>query len=470
MMRSEDYKRELIIIFFTHLRMIVAIMLMVFVGAVLIAFFWPKTYSATGSVLVKTKKPDTIPESMDQVTFPKFTDVTKEDLYSEIQLLLSADVIGKTITYLEDNRLFFIGKDTGNAASLTPEQRNEIFNKKIYKVKTHLEATPLPASNVIGITITGKNSDNAVTLLNTLMDQYMAYRTEVYSPGEEESFFVEQTNSFKESLDAKEEELFKLISENKATDPQKEIANNLQLKGDLERALNQLKSSTIEKKSAIEYLEKTIASPDIEYFSFIENNLSLNNFGVALQKVYGDWRSTLRVYRPNSENARELRGEVNDLTRALKAEAEAFKDHQVSQYKALLRNIADMEGRIEEIDEKNVKLQELDFYVQRLTREVNFLKTSHETFEKRKEQARMNRDMGTISKFRYVSIVNRAFPSNGPIFPQAGKMIPFGLLVGFILGCGIAFTLEHFDHTFKKPRDVEVYGGVPVIFSISQLK
>ena len=469
MIRSEDYKRELIIIFFTHLRMIIAITLMVFAGAILIGLFWPKTYSATGSVLVKTKKPENIPEAM-ELTFPKFTDVTKEDLHSEIQLLLSADVIGKTITYLEDNKLMFIGKEQSNTASLTPEQRNEIFTKKIYTVKTHLDATPLPASNVIGVTFTGKNPDKAVVLLDTLLEQYLNYRSEIFSPSEEEGFLTDQAKGFKESLDAKEEELLNLIREKRATDPQKEIANNLLLKGDLERTLNQLKSSTIDKKASIEYLEKTLASPDIEYFSFIENNLSLNNFGVALQKVYGDWRDTLRVYRPNSENARELRGEVNDLSRALKAEVEAYKDNQVSQYKAMLRNIADIEGRLEALDEKNTNLQELDFYVQRLTREVNFLKTSHETFEKRKEQARMNRDMGALTKFRYVSIVNRAFPSNGPIFPQAQKIIPFGLLVGFILGCGIAFTLEHFDHTFKKPRDVEVYGGVPVIFCISQLK
>jgi len=469
MMRSEDYKRELIIIFFTHLRMIIAITLMVFVGAVLIAFFWPKTYSATGSVLVKTKKPDSIPEAM-ELTFPKYSDVTKEDLHSEIQLLLSADVIGKTITYLEDNKLVFIGKDKGYSASLTPEQRNEIFNKKIYKVMTHLEATPLPASNVIGITFTGKNPNDAVTLLKALMEQYMTYRTEIYSPGEEEAFLVGQARSFKASLEAKEDELLTLINEKKATNPQQEIANNLLQKGDLERTLNQLKNSTMGKKAAIEYLEKTLESPDIKYFSFIENNLSLNTFGAALQKVYGDWRSTLKVYRPNSENARELRGEVNDLSKALKAEVEAYKDHHISQYKAVLRNIADIEARIESVDEKNAKLQELDFYIQRLNREINFLKTSQDTFEKRKEQAIMNRDMGAITKFRYVSIVNRAFPSNGPIFPQSGKIIPFGLLVGFILGCGIAFTLEHFDHTFKKPRDIEVYGGVPVIFSISHLK
>ena len=106
MIRSEDYKRELIIIFFTHLRMILAITLMVFVGAALIGFFWPKTYSATGSVLVKTKKPDSIPEAM-ELTFPKFSDVTKEDLHSEIQLLLSADVIGKTITVLVHRELEF---------------------------------------------------------------------------------------------------------------------------------------------------------------------------------------------------------------------------------------------------------------------------------------------------------------------------------------------------------------------------
>ena len=156
-----------------------------------------------------------------ELTFPKFTDVTKEDLHSEIQLLLSADVIGKTITYLEDNKLVFIGKEQRDPASLTPEQRNEIFTKKIYMVKTNLEATPLPASNVIGVTYIGKNPDKAVVLLNALLEQYLAYRSEIFSPSEEEGFLSDQAKGFKESLEAKEVELLNLIREKRATDPQK---------------------------------------------------------------------------------------------------------------------------------------------------------------------------------------------------------------------------------------------------------
>ena len=52
----EDYKKELLEIFFTQRRVIFGITLIISICAILIAFFWPPTYSANSSILVKGKK------------------------------------------------------------------------------------------------------------------------------------------------------------------------------------------------------------------------------------------------------------------------------------------------------------------------------------------------------------------------------------------------------------------------------
>ena len=65
-----------------------------------------------------------------------------------------------------------------------------------------------------------------------------------------------------------------------------------------------------------------------------------------------------------------------------------------------------------------------------------------------------------------VSILSEAFPSDGPVFPKKQIVIPLGLLIGFITGLSFAFIREYFDHTFKKPSDVQTYVDLPVIFSI----
>ena len=51
-------------------------------------------------------------------------------------------------------------------------------------------------------------------------------------------------------------------------------------------------------------------------------------------------------------------------------------------------------------------------------------------------------------------------------FPGMEVIIPLGILIGFITGLSLGFLREFFDHTFKKPSDVENFIGLPVIFSI----
>jgi hypothetical protein len=62
--------------------------------------------------------------------------------------------------------------------------------------------------------------------------------------------------------------------------------------------------------------------------------------------------------------------------------------------------------------------------------------------------------------------MNRAFPSNGAIYPKKRIVIPLGVLVGFLMGFSFGFLRHYFDHTFKKPTDVEHVAELNVIFSI----
>ncbi|MDE1890830.1 MAG: hypothetical protein KGI30_11370, partial [Planctomycetota bacterium] len=334
----------------------------------------------------------------------------------------------------------------------------------IYKVKGHIEAVSLSVSNVIGISYRSKNPDYAKILLSTLMDQYVTYRAQIYNPSEEEVFFADQSRNFEKSLSAKEGEMIVLLNETKSANPQREIDSNLLIKNDLERLQQQLKNEAIEKKLYIEHLEKVINSENIEFFSFIENNMPLNNIGLSLQRVYGNWLDALKNYRPGVANVRGLKKEVGKISQTLKTEVETYKGNQVNQYRIMLKKIANIEGEIEKIIERNIKLQVQVLTSQKLSGEIEFLRLSRDTFTRRKEEARMNRDLNPAT--RYIRILSKAFLSSGPVFPQPVKVIPMGILIGFILGCSAAFLKEYFDHTFKKPRDVEIYAGVPVLFSI----
>ena len=448
--KTENYIRELYFILFAQKKIILLTTALIFILSILIAFFWPPTYSASETVLVRAKKLEKSPEAIEDVQL-RPPAITKEDLLSEVNILTSPDIIERTIKYLVDKKIY--KKDLREKTSLTEE---------IYKIKNNLRTEIIPASNVIEVAYYDKNAKNALNLLQVLMDQYIAFRFQVYHPGEAEIFYSQQSDKFKDGLETKEDELMGLVRETNISDPQKEIEKNLMLKNELEKQLNFFVSDAIEKDAEVRHLETALKSEDIQFFSFIEN-IPLNELSSKLQDLFIEREKTLRAYNPRSEKIQLIDKQINNTYKLLKSEVNAYRKNKLKELNVLREKIKSIQGRIDNIDDNNVKLKKQLIDSQRIGREINLFEFSHETFSKRREEAKTATAENVPSD---ISILSRAFPSNGPVFPKKTVVIPLGLLVGFLTGFSLGFLRQYFDHTFKKPSDVENYLGLPVIFSI----
>jgi uncharacterized protein involved in exopolysaccharide biosynthesis len=455
MIRTEDYKRELYFIFFAQSRIIWGTTILFLILAILIAFLWPPTFSATGSILVRGKKPEKSPEALEQTQI-RFFPLTKEDLFSEVQILTSPDVIKRTIKYLKKNNLYHSKKKGKVKYSI---------DKEVYEIKESLKSEVIPASNVINVTFYDKDPKDAVTILDALMDQYLIYRMEVYTPKQAQLFFSQQADNYKKILGKKENSLKNTIENAQVSDPLKEIENNLVLKKDLEEELNSLRTESIEKELFIRHLQKTINKKDIQFFSFIDNK-PINDLSIKLQELIIERGRILRTYHPLSDRVKAIDKQIKNTYASLKSEVLAYKENQLNQLNIINQKIMSIEDRLESINRRNIELQKLLIDLQRMKRETNLLEFSYETFSKRRDEAKMS-SAGNMANFPlHISILSKAFPSEGPIFPKKKVVIPIGILVGFITGCSLGFMREYFDHTFKKPSDVYDYTGLPVIFSV----
>jgi uncharacterized protein involved in exopolysaccharide biosynthesis len=258
-----------------------------------------------------------------------------------------------------------------------------------------------------------------------------------------------------------------LVKETKMSDPLKEIENNILIKKDLEQQLNLLRNESIEKKLYIEHLEKTLKDENIQFFTFIED-MPINNPGlsVKLQELFVERGNILRTYHPFNEKVKAIDKQINDIYSSLKSEVRAYKENQLSKLLTINKKISSIESRLDSINARNVGLQRQLIDSQRIARETNLLQFSYETFYKRREEAKIQSIANESNLSSYIGILSKAFSSGRPVFPKKNVVIPMGFLVGFITGCSLGFLRDYFDHTFKKPSDVNNYAGLPLIFSI----
>jgi uncharacterized protein involved in exopolysaccharide biosynthesis len=451
--KTENYLREFYFIFFAQRRLIVLTTLLFLILSVLITLFWPPTFSATGAVLIRAKKLEKPPEAIEKQELRPFS-LTKEDLSSEVQILTSPDVMEKTIKYLQAENLY---------------KKNINMIEEVNSIKSMLKTEIIPASNVIGVTFYAKEPKKAVAVLETIMAQYILFRTGVYDPSQTESFYAQQSDKFKEGLEENEDELVDVVKKASLAEPQKEIEKNIFVKKDLDVQLNLLKHDAIAKRGLIMQLDMALKDKGIQYFTFIPSkdnaNKTIMDMSLKLADAVAERSRILRTFKEESDKAKVIDKFISDVSASLRGEALKYQKNQTVELQIMNEQIANIEKSLRDINAKNVDLQKQIIDMQRLTRETRLQEFSYETFSKRSSEAQIN-SKAALSNLTNVSILNKAFPSEGRVFPKPFVVIPFGIIIGFITGCSFGFLREYFDHTFKKPSDIEKYAGMSVIFCI----
>ncbi|MBF0457458.1 MAG: hypothetical protein HQK99_06145 [Nitrospirae bacterium] len=465
----EDYKRALLTTFFIQKRIIYFATAVIFIASVFVSFLWPKTYASYGSIFIKGERAEKNPQAIEKEEV-RTREVTKEDLNSEAEILTSSEVIRNAITHMRDDKNY-----KGRGPSIVSlvlkmlnikaaEKDKGITDAEVQSIKKRITTEIVPTTNVIKITLTGNDPKYAVSLLDTLMNEFLKYRSQLYNTADTRTFYAQQVNDSKKGLESKEDQLLKLFRESETVVPAKEIENNLFAIRDLEQDLFYLKQTASEKARLVQYIENALKDKEISYFSFIEGNEAISNLSKNLQDFVSEGGPIVTRYTKESEKYRLYNEQVNIMYNALKKEVEGYVSNVKRQLDTINDKIDNNERRLDRIRAQNIKLQDLIVSTDRIKRDLELDKANYDIFSKRNKEALISSSV--VGGNLQISIMSKAFPSTGPIFPIPGVLIPVGLIAGALTGMTLGFLKEFMDQTFKSPEDVVKYANLPVLLFI----
>jgi len=457
MIKSEDHIREIAIIFFANFKFIVAVTLICTLIATAIAFLAPPKYQVITSIFITGNRLEKSPETLEDTEL-KVIELTREDLLSEMEMLRSYDVIENTIKKIIQETPDFFKTDEGT------------FNitKKTREIQSNLVTEILPKTNIIQMKLLTGAPKTGMTIIEGISDEFIQFKSTIFNPIQAESFFAQQTQEYSKALIEKEDELIKIVKLYESADPIQEIESNLLTINSIQNQLTLKRSETIETRQFIEYLEELLVSEKQHYFSFIEK-LSITSFSEKLQLLVVEKGNLLRTFSSGSIKVKRIEEHIQNTFGQLKNEVTVYLSDKKSQLNTLEEVIAVFENKVDMLSKRNVTLHTQHILMNRIDHEVSTLRHSHNIFSRRWEESKINKKwkMGNLFSVR---VLRKPFCSGIPVFPIKKNMILIGIIAGFMIGCSISFLLEFFDHTFKKPEDVEKYAGLPTIFSIPKWK
>lgn len=449
MVKTEDYSRELLRIFFSQKNLILFTTLLFTLCALLIVLFWPAMYAADGSILVKGKRRVKSPDALEaDQSRNSLLAVTKQDLSSEVETLFAFDVL------------------EGTARKIAPDLNDDELQRQINHIRSKLKIELIPSSNIIKIRYLDPEAHRAVTVLQDLFQQYLKYRLEIYNPSGIEAFYKKQAEDFNREIGVLEQQLIELSRRTGSPRPELEIESNLRSKKLLEQQLDQLRSLQVEKRLRVASLQRDLSSKELRLFSYIQIQ-SINDMSEKIQQLVVERAKLLSSYRPDSQKVRAVGRQIDNSLVSLKVEVGDYTRDQANSLKIIEGQIAVVAGRLAEISENNMALHEQQITVQKIQRDLAMQNQSYGVFIKRWQEARINRSSDSNNLFD-INILSKPVATSSPVYPKGQLLLPFAILAGFTTGCCLGFLREYFDHTLKSPDDVSRYTELPTILSIPE--
>ncbi|HVM48570.1 MAG TPA: polysaccharide biosynthesis tyrosine autokinase [Candidatus Acidoferrum sp.] len=442
---------------------ILAVFLLVVITATLVTFILPESYSSTARIKIERDQPDITgfqERGMPLGYDPYF-------IQTEFELIQSEVILGKVVEDLGLNVEW--GKKYAGGDRLKTQET-------ITMLKNRLDLRPVRNTSLIEIRVFSEKPDEAATIANKIAEVYKQHRQdqrkELSNGGiraleerfqaQEEKVRVAQTNVDRLR---KELNIADAIASGDAPTPLMTAEALRKLDGLRiesheqyvlqQTLLDQLKD--VQKRTGLEGLAQVIptATGDSLLSSLLEQEVMANQKLVAVEKEYGpEHQEVLKCKASVDDLHNRITNRVDGVMKALEAKVTAVKnsldDLEQEVGKAKTNDILTAAQSRPYFDAKRVLDELLRF------RQILDMKIASEQIDV------------ALPKTMMVEIVDTAKPGIRPVRPNKPLNIALGIIIGLVVGVGLAFFIEYLDTSVKTIDDVERSLQSPVLGVIPQ--
>jgi uncharacterized protein involved in exopolysaccharide biosynthesis len=474
--------RDLVAIGFRHKRIALLCFFAVLLGSVLAAFFQPPQYRATTKFLVDRERQDPIvsPEQSSSVVVR--SEVTEEELNSEIELLQSGDVLRQVVTScgldrVKSLREYILGP-------MTPEKK---IAKATERLQNTLQIEPMKKSDLISVTYTSSDPQLAARVLRVLGDAYIQKHVDVHTPPGQVKFFDQETERYKKDLNDAETQLKVFSEQPDGVAPQMTRDITLQKLSEFRSSLQQTRAemaateqriSTLQKQAGITPERLTTSmrqQDDAQVLQGLKNTL----MNLELKRT-----ELLTKYQPTYPLVQEADKQIADTKASIAVEeAKPLKEETTdrnptyawinqelakakSDYSGLQARAAAQQAIVEKYENETRDLENKGLMEQDLLRTVKTDEENYLLYQRKREQARMTE---ALDRTRIVNVaiaeqpVVPSLPSNSPVV-----VVLIGILLAAMATLGVVFIREYLDRSFRTPAEVSAELNIPVLAAVPQ--
>ncbi len=461
---------------FRHGSMFAATAGSIFLIAVLVTLFTPRTYLSEMDVLVRNQRPDYLltPErSTGQV---QQTEVTEEGINSEVEVLKSRDLADEVL----DPRWL-----TEPLASHT-DREIRAHETSVTKFEKNLNVEPVRKSNVIRATYLARSPREAAETLQRLLAAFLEKQRDIErSPGAS-AFFASEADRYKRELDDAERQLADFQQSRGIVSLS---AREATFEGQINALEDQMRSTQVQLTdtgdrvaSDLRQLASTTPRQPTMQRS-IPNTEAISQLSAALNTYQNRRTELLQRYQPTDRLVVEVNRQIADTSAALAAIRAGNSDESTTDVNpvyqqlkaALATSTADedaLRGRLADQTAQRDRLRRQLSGVEGATVDYGTLETrvtelqnNYQLYTQKKNEAAIA-DAMNQHQLLNVAVSEQPTFSARPYRPVVWLNLGMGLFAALFAGACVVFFAELGRETICAPYELEEISKAPVLATI----
>lgn len=437
---------------------ILAVFLLVVITATLVTFILPESYASTARIKVERDQSD-----ISGFTAPQFSQsFDPYFIQTEFEVIKSEQILGRVIDELDLNRKWGAKY---NQAQLKTFETMSLLLKAI-------QLTPVRNTSLIEIKVYSEDKDEAARIANSVADKYREYRLtqrQQLSMGGIDALqkrFEEQAAKMKE----KNSEIERLRQELQVPDAMAgEYAPQMMLSMEALRQLSeqriQIQAEYVRQEQLLRRLKALpvdelieaipTAAPDQLLTSWLEQLTLADQRLIVAKKDYG----------PEHVEVLKLTGQVEDLQAKIKKRVAGILTGLESKVVSIKEGLDNLQTEVDKAKQEDIENAKKFHPYFEAKRELDEMQKFRALLNQKIE---LERAEVALPKLSMVEIIDRAVASMRPQKPNKPLNIALGVVIGLVVGVGLAFFIEYLDTSVKTIDDVERALGSPVLGVIPQ--
>jgi polysaccharide biosynthesis transport protein len=452
---KENALREFLYILFERKRIVLSIFIPVSLCLTTMGVLMPSTFRASAKFSL------VLPHALDSLQQERTWDcrnMARRLLEEQKELVLSTRVLQKAV-----------GKSF-------PDMAPEDIPRRIEEFREQVEVTPprgdsFEETSVFIVSYKGNNPERVAQMTKAITDAYLEAYNELYGSRSDyyDDLFKEQTATLYADMVLKEKVL---------RDYEKEKASALIEILNLETGVPvaEVGPASLLAQFTRKYydLQEELAGLNVAIGNLQQEEKS--GVILAVPAEMDQAGRTIAIYK-NKVAMTQFTGQPGPIKHAekelnlnvdsLKQELARTIHIQKMNAEAISARLQDLEKTIRYLQERIRSAVEERSAYESKRQQYQLAKDAYVNVRNQMEQARLAHALNS-SKQRLTLVDEPSTPSS-PIKPDRLMIIALGFLAGIFLGIGTAVAVDHFDHTIKKPQDIERFLNVPMLGSIPRV-